>query len=44
MGGPSDDLSVIADLEAEYKALKEARIGVGPHERAPDALDCETPD
>jgi len=44
MGGPSDDRSVIADLEAEYQALKEARVGVGPHDRAADAFDSETPD
>ena len=44
MGGPSDDRSVIADLEAEYQALKEARVGVGPHDRARDEFDGETPD
>jgi hypothetical protein len=33
IGGPSDDRSVIADLEAEYAALKEARAGLGPHDR-----------
>jgi hypothetical protein len=32
IGGPSDDRSVIADLEAEYQALKEARTGLGPHD------------
>jgi len=32
IGGPSDDRSVIADLEAEYRALKEARAGLGPHD------------
>lgn len=32
IGGPSDDRSVIADLEAEYQALKEARAGLGPHD------------
>jgi hypothetical protein len=31
MGGPSDDRSVIADLEAEYQALKEARDNIGPN-------------
>jgi hypothetical protein len=36
MGGPSDDRSVIADLEAEYQRLKEARAGLGPNDRAPD--------
>ena len=30
IGGPADDRSVIADLEAEYAALKEARAGLGP--------------
>ena len=45
MGGPSDDLTVIADLEAEYQALKEARTGLGAaHDRAPDEFDGETPD
>ncbi len=44
MGGPFDDRSVIADLEAEYQALKAARIGLGPNDRAPDELDGETPD
>ena len=33
IGGPSDDRSVIADLEAEYQALKAARAGLRPHER-----------
>jgi hypothetical protein len=36
MGGPSDDRSVIAALEAEYEALKASRVGLGPHDRAPD--------
>lgn len=44
MGGPSDDRSVIEDLEAEYQALKEARVGLGPHDRAVDEFDGETPD
>jgi len=44
MGGPSDDRSVIAALEAEYQALKETRAGVGPHDRAADEFDVETPD
>ncbi len=44
MGRPFDDRSVIADLEAEYQALKAARIGLGPNDRAPDELDVETPD
>lgn len=39
MGEPSNDLTVIADLEAEYQALKEARTGLGPHDRAPDEFD-----
>ena len=29
IGGPSDDRSVIADLEAEYQALAEARAKLG---------------
>jgi hypothetical protein len=36
IGGPFDDRSVIADLEAEYEALKASRAGLGPHDRAPD--------
>ena len=44
MGDPSDDRTVIAELEAEYQALKEARTGLGPHDRAPDEVDGETPD
>ena len=30
IGGPSDDRSVIADLEAEYQALKEASANLRP--------------
>jgi ribosomal protein S2 len=30
MGERSNDLTVIADLEAEYQALKEARTGLAP--------------
>jgi hypothetical protein len=30
MGGRSDDRSVIADLEAEYQSLKEARENLDP--------------
>jgi len=33
IGGPLDDRSVIADLEAEYAALKEARANLGPGDR-----------
>ncbi len=33
IGGPSDDRSVIADLEAEFQALKEARANLGPEGR-----------
>ena len=44
MGDPSDDRTLIAELEAEYQALKEARTGLGPHDRAPDEVDGETPD
>jgi len=29
IGGPSDDRSVIADLEAEYEGLREARAKLG---------------
>jgi len=41
MGDPSDDRTVIAELEAEYQALKEARTAWGPHDRAPDEVDGE---
>jgi hypothetical protein len=44
MGGPSDDVTVIADLEAEYQALKAARTALAPDDRAPDELDGETPE
>ena len=44
MGEPSNDLTVIADLESEYQALKEARTGLGPHDRAFDEFDSEKPD
>ncbi len=30
IGGPSDDRSVIADLEAEYEGLRTARARLGP--------------
>lgn len=33
VGGPSDDRSVIADLEAEFQALEEARAGLRPEDR-----------
>ena len=33
MGGPSDDRSVIADLEAEFQALKEARANLAAEDR-----------
>ncbi len=33
MGGPMDDRGVIAGLEAELEALKEARANLGPHDR-----------
>ena len=33
IGDALDDRSVIADLEAEYQQLKEARAGLGPHDR-----------
>ena len=32
IGGGADNRQVIADLEAEYQALREARANVGPHE------------
>ncbi len=44
MGGPSNDVTLIAELEAEFQALKEARAGLGPYDRAPDEFDGETPD
>ncbi len=44
MGDPSDDRTLIAELEAEYQALKEARGSVGAHDRAPDEFDCDTRD
>jgi hypothetical protein len=30
IGGPADDRSVIADLEAEFEALRRARADLGP--------------
>ncbi|MGI4876133.1 MAG: hypothetical protein ACRYG4_01455 [Janthinobacterium lividum] len=33
IGGPLDNRSVIADLEAELAALEEARTNLGPHDR-----------
>lgn len=33
IGEPSDDRSLIADLEAEYAALKAARAELGPQDR-----------
>jgi hypothetical protein len=33
IGGPADDGGVIADLEAEFRALKEARANLGPGDR-----------
>ena len=44
MGDPSDDRTVIAELEAEYQALKEARTRLGSHDRAPPECDGEAPD
>jgi hypothetical protein len=32
IGGGSDDRQVIAELQAEYAALKGARAHLGPHE------------
>lgn len=37
IGGPSDDRSVIADLQAEYAALETARAGLGSADREADA-------
>jgi hypothetical protein len=42
MGEASNDVTLIAELEAEYLALKDARTGLGPHDRAADELDGET--
>ena len=44
MGDPSDDRTVIAELEAEYQALKDTRTGLGSHDRKSDEVDGETPD
>jgi hypothetical protein len=33
IGGPLDERDVIAGLEAEYQALKEARANLGPNDR-----------
>ena len=44
MGDPSDDRTLMAALEAEYQALKEARAGLGRHDRAPNDEGGETPD
>ena len=33
MGEPSDDRSLLAELEAEYQALNEARAKLGSEER-----------
>ena len=44
MGGPSDDRAVIAELEAEYQALKTVRTGLGPNDRAADEFDGKTQD
>ncbi len=44
MGDPFNDRTVIAELEAEYQALKEARAGLGPNDRALDEVDGETLD
>jgi hypothetical protein len=44
MGDPSNDRTVIAELEAEYQALKEARAGLGPNDRALNEVDGETLD
>jgi len=32
IGGGADSRSVIADLEAEYRQLQEARANLGPHD------------
>jgi hypothetical protein len=33
VGEPSDDRSLIAELEAEWQALREARANLGPEDR-----------
>ncbi|MBW4023405.1 MAG: hypothetical protein HIU92_09750 [Proteobacteria bacterium] len=43
MGEASNDISLIAELEAEYQALEEARSGLGPPDRAAGGSDGETP-
>ena len=32
IGGGADNRSVLADLEAEYEQLRQARANVGPHD------------
>ncbi len=44
MGDPSDDRTVIPELEAEYQALKEARTALGTHHGTPGEVESETPD
>ena len=44
IGEPSNDRSVIADLEAEYEQLKAARANLGPNDRASEDLDGEPQD
>lgn len=44
MGEPSDNRTLIAELEAEIQALKDAQDGLGTEDRTPDELDCDTRD
>lgn len=44
MGEASNDVSLIAELEAEYQALHEARTGLGADDRPAGASDAERPD
>ena len=44
MGEPSNDLTVIAALEAEYMALTGVRATLGSHDLAVERLDGGKPD
>jgi hypothetical protein len=39
IGGPADNRQVIAELQAEYQALKDARAHLGPHELPDDPFE-----
>ena len=41
LGEPSNDIALIAELEAEYLALREARTGLGADDRPAGASDGE---